>query len=195
MLLAASTLNHLLAQNTWARERLATHAGKTFQLRVPPVIANFTIGADGLLAQAAPDAPLVAALFTLPGTLARYAFVEPRDPALITIEGDPEFGALLRDTLTQLKWEAEEDLSRIVGDVLAHRIAGFAKDMLAWRVNAAKSFAQTTAEYFTEEQPLVAKRRNIEQFAHDVGALRDATDQLEIKIETLLGRQAAKNTK
>lgn len=188
MLLAAPALNHLLAQNAWARDRLAAHAGKIFQLRVPPVMVNFTIGEDGLLTQAATDAPIGAALFALPGTLARYALITPRDPSLITIEGDVEFGALLRDTLAQLKWEAEEDLSKVVGDVLAHRIAGFARDMLAWRLNAATSVAHSAAEYVTEERPLIAKHRHVEQFTQDVAATTQAVDALEQRIEKLKTR-------
>lgn len=131
---------------------------------------------------ATPDATLAAT----PSGFLRYLSVEPRDPDLIAIEGDAEFGAALREVLSQLTWEAEEDLSRIVGDVLAHRIAGFAQNWLAWGEQSLKRFALSTSEYFTEEQALLAKPRHLAQFAREVTAVESAVDSLEERIQKLL---------
>jgi len=181
----AAAFNHVLAQNTWAQAKLAPFAGKLFQLRLLPAVLNFSLDASGLVRQATggtPDATLVAT----PTGFLRYLTVEPRDPNLIAIEGDAEFGAALREILSQLTWEAEEDLSRLFGDVLAHRIAGFAKNWFTWREQSIKGFALGASEYFTEEQPLLAKPRHLMQFTQDVATLQAAVDDLDQRIQKLL---------
>ena len=180
-----AAFNHVLAQNAWAQAKLAPFAGMLFQLRLPPAVLNFSLDASGLVRQATggtPDATLVAT----PTGFLRYLAVEPRDPNLIVIEGDAEFGAALREILSQLTWEAEEDLSRLFGDVLAHRIAGFAKNWFTWREQSFKNLALGASEYFTEEQPLLAKPRQVAQFAQEVAAVESAVDSLEKRIQKLL---------
>lgn len=174
----------MLAQNAWAQAKLALFAGKTFQLRLPPAVLNFSLDATGSVRQAAggtTDATLIAT----PTGFLRYLTVEPRDQNLITIEGDAELGAALREILSQLTWEAEEDLSRLFGDVLAHRIAGFAKSWFTWREQSLKRFALGASEYFTEEQALLAKPNHLAQFKRDVEALSAEVDRLEKRIEKL----------
>ncbi len=180
----AAAFNHALAQNAWAQARLAPFAGKLFQLRLPPAVLNFSLDASGFVQQATggtPDATLIAT----PTGFVRYLAVEPRDPNLIAIEGDAEFGATLREILSQLTWEAEEDLSRLFGDVLAHRITGFAKTWFTWREQSFKNLALGASEYFTEEQPLLAKPNQLAQFKREVEALTSEVAQLEERIEKL----------
>ncbi|OFZ68264.1 MAG: hypothetical protein A2Z01_03195 [Betaproteobacteria bacterium RBG_16_58_11] len=181
----AAAFNHVLAQNAWAREKLAPFAGKQFQLRLPPAVLNFSLDASGHVQQATGGTPDATLLATPTGFL-RYLTVEPRDPTLITIEGDAEFGAALREILSQLTWEAEEDLSRLFGDVLAHRIAGFAKTWFTWREQSIKRFALSASEYFTEEQALLAKPRHLTQFTQEVAAIEAAVNDLDQRIQKLL---------
>ena len=188
MFLTTPALNHLLAQNAWARVKLAPFAGKLFQLRLPPAVLNFSLDASGFVQQATggtPDATLVAT----PTGFLRYLAVEPRDPNLITIEGDAEFGAALREILSQLTWEAEEDLSRLFGDVLAHRIAGFARSWFTWREQSFKNLALGASEYFTEEQPLLAKPRHLVQFTQEVAAVEVAVNDLDKRIQNLFNHE------
>ena len=183
----AAAFNHLLAQNAWAQEKLAPFAGKVFQLRLAPATLTFTLGANGTVTStnaALPDT----VLSTTPAALLRYVSSTPRDLGLIVVAGDMPFGTVLREIISQLNWEAEEDLSRVVGDVLAHRLMGFAQSWMTWRKQSAANFAHAAAEYVTEEQPLLAKPRHIAQFAQEVDALSDAVAQLAQRIEKLSTR-------
>ncbi len=190
MFLAATTLNHVLAQNAWALQRLAPLAGKTFAVHAFPLpTLRFTIQADGSVREAAPDAVADATLGATPDALLRYFTVEPRDPRLIRIGGDAAFGAEIGHVLAHIAWEAEEDLSRLFGDVIAHRLAGFARGWWEWRKDAVLSLATAATEYFTEERPLIAKRAHIEAFAREVGEIQAAVDQLEARIARLDDRR------
>ena len=183
----AAAFNHLLAQNAWAQEKLVPFAGKVFQLRLAPATLTFTLGASGAVTStnaALPDT----VLSTTPTALLRYINTRPRDLSLIAVAGDMPFGTVLREIISRLNWEAEEDLSRVVGDVLAHRLMGFAHGWMAWRKQSAANFAHAAVEYVTEEQPLLAKPRHIAQFVQEVDALHDAVAQLAQRVEKLSGR-------
>lgn len=190
MLLAATTLNHILAQNAWALQRLAPLSGKTFSVQAAPLpTLTFTLLPDGYVADAAPEALAEASLRATPDALLRYFALQPRDPSLIHISGDTQLGTEIGHILAHITWEAEEDLSRLFGDILAHRMAGLGRDLWAWRKQSALNLAMAASEYFTEERPWVAKRAHIEQFAHEVEAVREATDQLEIRIQKLFNHE------
>jgi ubiquinone biosynthesis protein UbiJ len=183
----AAAFNHLLAQNLWAQEKLAPFVGKVVQLRLAPATLTFTLVDKGRVVDSE-NAPTDAVLSTTPTALLRYLNTHPRDLNLITISGDPVFGTVLREVMSQLNWEAEEDLSRVLGDVLAHRLMGFGKAWAAWHKKTLANFAHAAAEYVTEEQALVSKPRPIAQFAQDVEVLRDAVTQLALRIEKLSAR-------
>ena len=186
MFLAAATLNHILAQNAWATQRLAPLAGKTFAVQAAPLPGlAFTIQADGLVKDAAADALPEATLSATPDALLRYFTVKPRDPSLIGISGDAQLGEEIGHVLAHIQWEAEEDLSKLFGDVIAHRLSGMARGWWEWRRDSVLSLATAASEYFTEERPLIAKKSRIEQFTQEVHEVHDAVDALAARIERL----------
>ena len=54
----AHLANRALADQDWAREKLAPFAGRSFSLRLGPLLATWTIGPDGTFASAAAGAPV-----------------------------------------------------------------------------------------------------------------------------------------
>ena len=78
--------------------------------------------ADGQLLPAADEAgPDVVVRIPLSAALALAAGDE-RSRSQIQMSGDPAFAAVLGGVLRELRWDVEEDLSRVVGDIAAHRI-------------------------------------------------------------------------
>ncbi len=84
-----------------------------------------------------------------------------------------------------LRWDIEEDLSRVFGDVLAHRMVEQGRLFAAWNREAAEKLAQNLAEYWIEEQPLLAPAAPVRQFLSDVDQLRDDLARLEKRIGAL----------
>lgn len=189
MNLAVAALDHLLAQNPWARDRLAPFAGRCFSLDPFPLPRlSATITADGRVVDPRgqmPDAILAAS----PDALLRFLLLEPHDPSLIRIHGDHALGEVLREVLPRLEWEAEEDLSRLFGDVLGHRLAAFGRAWWRWRTQSVLSLAQALGEYLTEEKPLLAKRADLERFAREVAETAAAVDALAARAEGLKHRR------
>lgn len=177
-------LNHLLAQNPWARERLIPYAGKSFQLNIAPMAWHFTIAPAGDVLSI-PDVPADATLRISPSNFLRFALTRPRDPGLIAFEGEQALAEVLRSVLSELSWEAEEDLSRLVGDVLAHRLTGAARSVTLWGQQAFEQIAQSGAEYLSEERAVLVPQRELARFTHDIHALDLALNQLEQRIAQL----------
>ena len=101
------------------------------------------------------------------------------------IEGSAEFAEALGFVIRNLRWDAEEDLSTVVGDIAAHRIVTGTKEFVGWQQQAAQNLAANLAEYFTEEQPLIAKQADIAEFSSDIDRLRDDVARLEKRLQRL----------
>lgn len=184
--LSLATLNHLLAQQPQLCRNLARQAGKVGRLLLPPHDICFVVGTDGLL-QASNDEP--AATLRIP-LLAAPRLLLHDEAALreIHISGDSDFAAELGKVLLKLQWDAEEDLSRLVGDVAANRLAQAGRALFGQRGRWLQNLAENLAEHWTEEQPLIAKRAAIGQFSADVDTLRNDVERLEKRLARLTSR-------
>jgi ubiquinone biosynthesis protein UbiJ len=182
-LLAA--INHLLGQAAWAREKLTPFAGHAAQIKLPPFEAAFLIRADGCISTPAPEAELEVSI-SLPAATPLLA-LQGKDAVMraARIEGSAEFAETLGFVIRNLRWDAEEDLSRIVGDIAAHRIVTGTRELGAWQQQAAQNLAENLAEYFTEEQPMIARRADIADFAAEIDRLRDDAARLEKRLQRL----------
>ncbi|MCW5582008.1 MAG: hypothetical protein KIS72_11765, partial [Luteimonas sp.] len=77
------------------------------------------------------------------------------------------------------------DLSRVVGDVAAHRIAESGRTLRRWAESGGDNLARSFAEYWTEEQPLIAAGDDVARFTAEVDRLRDDVARLEKRIALL----------
>ena len=180
-------VNHVLRGSPLALERLRPHAGRTVAIHVGPVALALTVQSTGEVAAALPGASRDLEVRISPFLVPRLAAREEAAFGEIGMEGD---GALAEDVsflVRHLTWDVEEDLSRVVGDIAAHRLVGAARGFARWSRDASLRVAQGAAEYWTEESPLVASRVKVEGFARDVSALRDAVASLERRIARLEG--------
>lgn len=182
---AGAPLNHLLRANTWARDALKPHAGKTASFRCLPFVTRLTVLESGEVAPAAADAEPAATLTLTPGLMLRVA---ARDEAVwrdVIIDGDTAFATAIHHLWQHLRWDAEEDLSKVVGDVAAHRIAESGRTLQRWAQAGSDNLAHSFAEYWTEERPLIAAKQDIARFTAEVDQLRDDTARLEKRFDLL----------
>ena len=177
-------LNHLLAQQPWARARLAPFAGKVLELRNPPFPAlRFVILPDGTVEAGGEEPALVVTL----RPDAALALVRGPEHFLRSIEvsGDPALASAVMALARDLRWDAEESLSRLVGDVLAHRAADTGRAFVAWQLDAARRLGESLADYAIDEKRVLIARPEMESFAAEVTELRDALERLEKRIGQL----------
>ncbi|MEN6585472.1 MAG: SCP2 sterol-binding domain-containing protein [Sulfuricella sp.] len=187
----AATFNHLLQTQPWSRERLQRHVGKTIRVNLPPLLLLLAIEADGMISAAQPGSEPDATLGVSPLALLHVLSSRPLPQELVHTAGDSGLAVDFGNVMQNLRWDAEEDLSRIFGDVVGHRMARSGSGLLSLAQQAAENFAANLTEYWTEEQPLLAKRPDIERFVREVDSVRDAAARLEKRVERLMQRAAS----
>jgi ubiquinone biosynthesis accessory factor UbiJ len=182
---SAATINHLLRSAPWALERLAPHAGKTIAVRFGPLPLHFAVEPSGELRAVTLDKWADVTIDLKPSLMLR-ALTDGR-AALnqATIFGDTAFAQTLSYVTQYLQWDYEEDLSKVVGDIAAHRIGSTARGVGSWAKDSTQSFLQMSKDFWTEERPTIAKSDEIAAFISAVDELRDATARLEKRIELL----------
>jgi len=145
-------LNHVIASETVATDRLKAHAGRTVQLvwtgwpsllPAPPVVA-FAVTPAGLLEWLGDTPPDAADLrvsldASNPARLAAQWLASERPS--VNIEGDSGFAGDVSWLIDNLRWDIEDDLARIVGQGPAHQLARAGATL-----GAAISFAAKTLQ-------------------------------------------------
>jgi ubiquinone biosynthesis protein UbiJ len=178
-------VNHVLRSAPLAMERLRKHAGRTVAVAVGPLESAYTIQTTGEVARATGAAVRDLDVRISPFLLPRLAAGEEAAYREIRMSGDMELAQEISAIARVLDWDFEEDLSRVVGDVAAHRNGTPARAARHWSRDAALRLAQGASEYYTEEQPLIASRVKVEDFIAAVARLRDDVDRLDKRIANL----------
>ena len=97
------------------------------------------------------------------------------------VRGDAEIAEGFQRLFEAARPDFEEELSRVTGDVAAHRLAGSPR--CRWlRERARDTLARNVAEYLTEESRDLPVRLEVEEFLADVDRLREAIDRLDARI-------------
>ena len=122
-------LNHVLMQEPEAQARLARQKDRVVRAQwrdFSMQLAATPAGLWELAPQAKPDL-LLTVTDTSPLDLARNAMQGER-PA-VRIEGDVQFAAEVNWLVDHVRWDAEEDLSRLIGDAPAHTLGNLGRGM------------------------------------------------------------------
>jgi ubiquinone biosynthesis accessory factor UbiJ len=184
----AAAVNHLLARESWARERLAPYAGKTARLSCPPVDLTLLVQPDGYLtAVGETETHQFDVTVSVPSD-ALPAFVQGGQAAVmkhVKIEGDAEFATVIAKLAEHLRWEPEEDLAKLIGDGPAWRIASVARTVGDHALRTGRNLVESVAEYLLDENPQLVRRAALDDFNVELARARDALARVEKRIERL----------
>jgi ubiquinone biosynthesis accessory factor UbiJ len=135
-------VNHVLMQEPEAQARLTRQAGRVLEARWRVFVMRLVATPAGLLDLAPGDAqPDLTLTLTedSPLQLAQAALRGDKPP--VRIAGDVQFAAEINWLVDHVRWDLEEDLSRIVGDAPAHAMGGAARRI----AQALRQFARPAA--------------------------------------------------
>jgi ubiquinone biosynthesis protein UbiJ len=181
----SAVINHLLEAETWARDKLLPHAGKTAVVRVATFEFGFVAGASGLIEPAPVPAEPQLEVRLAPASLVAALRGEESALKSAEIRGDAEFAAAVLFLVKNLRWDFEEDLSGLVGDIAAHRLVMDAKILLAWERDARGRLAASVGQYLTQESESLVAPAAVDAFVADVDRLRDDAARLEKRMRQL----------
>lgn len=149
-------LNHVLMQEPQAMERLRRQQGKTLQVRWGQISLPLQASPAGLLAlapdTATPDLTLGVTEAT-PLSLAQKVLAG--DKPGVDIQGDVQLAAEVAWLVDNVRWDIEEDLSRLIGDAAAHSLAGALRQL----AGGLKGFAAQAASQAGQVRDRMASLR------------------------------------
>lgn len=183
MRIQIAVFNHLLNQQPEVRAELAAHAGRRVGVVLAPLTVAGVITDEGWLAACSGEPETTIRL----SHAAALAAVSGRDPALrdVSLEGDAELGSAIGRLLARLRWDAGEDLSRLMGDVAATRLQRVARASLGFKGEIAWRLLENWVEHLREEAPMLASRQAVGRFVTAVDGLRDDVARSEKRLARL----------
>lgn len=186
--IVTTPINHFLRNEKWACKRLQSFTGQTVCIQILPLV-NFKmlINAEGEVQQVdhsiCADATLTLSPLILSGMLKRKSIALEQ----IKIIGNKFFADELINIGKQINFSMifEQDLSKAIGDIPAHRIVNAGENFLQWQAENLDRMSQAWVEYWTEENVLLTKTAVINQFIHEIRNLQQNTEQLEQRLNRL----------
>jgi ubiquinone biosynthesis accessory factor UbiJ len=198
-------INHVLAGEPWASAELAKHAGKAIALEMPFGRFAVQITNSGLLeavrhadsaeisdGEAVPpirtalvltiSSQALSTLLTSSGPIRENAFKS------VTIAGDADLAQLLGRLAGQVRWEYEEDLSKLIGDAPAHFAVAQGKKIASAGKAAGRDLLENAVEYLSEEKKVLLNQRDFAIHKNQLMELRDSVERLDKRIALLQQR-------
>ena len=186
-----ATINHLLAQEPWARQQLAVHAGKLACIDTGTVALRLRVDSAGMLAAAPADMPANVTIRVKLSDVPLILQNRERAFSYVKIEGDAEFANAISQLSKGLRWEAGHDLEKVLGPMLATRLVAGAKDAAAFVRTGQQKLAENVAEYFLDEQPMLIRPATLQEYSAGVTRVRDDVERLAKRLARLEKAAAA----
>jgi len=187
---AVATINHLLAQEAWARESLLRHAGKEACIDTGHLQLRLRVARDGMLEPGTAEGPANVTIRVKLSDLPLIAQNRDRAFSYVKIEGDAEFANTISSLSKGVRWDAEYDLERIVGPLGARGLVQGARGAATGVLGAGRRLAENVAEFLLEERPVLVRPTAVDEFAADVVRLRDDVERTAKRIAKLEQRLA-----
>ncbi|HEX7387023.1 MAG TPA: SCP2 sterol-binding domain-containing protein [Castellaniella sp.] len=180
-------INALLRREAWARERLSGHTGKSLRVAVGQWVLQASVASDGFL-QACDAAVVPDVTVSVPAERLKELPRVWREQGqsgvvgLMHIQGDAGLAHLMSDLAQSLRWDVEQDLSRVVGDVLAVRLVSGARQFVAAARQTAQRARDNVSEYLAEESDLLVRPAEFRAWSEQGRGLADRLDGLERRL-------------
>jgi ubiquinone biosynthesis protein UbiJ len=106
----------------------------------------------------------------------------------VQVEGDTDLAQQFGDLLGGLEVDWEEQLSRLVGDPIAHQVGQRIRAAGRWGRHSRETLAADLTEYLQEEARILPTRYEVQEFLDAVDGLRDDGERLAARVERLARR-------
>ena len=184
-----TALNRAVALDPDTKALLASLDGQRVALRLtaPPLALQVRVDGDALRVgpldtQGEPDLGVRSTLAGLLGQLPMFRRDDAPPVGKLRIEGDAELARRLQQLARNFDPDWQLPFTRVFGDIAGVQIAKALAAGLRQAQVAGKNFAETAAEYVTEESRDVVPRAEQDAFHDDVDALRDDVERLAAKV-------------
>jgi ubiquinone biosynthesis accessory factor UbiJ len=183
--LVPAALNHLLLAESWAQERLRSHADSHALIQAGPLDLHLLVDSDGLFqAGSAEHSPAVTISLPL-DTPIRFLIDRKSVFQAAKLSGSADFAETLAFVFRNLRWDVEADLADYVGDIPARRLEMARYTLSRQGRDSFGRLFNNLAEYASEDSDWIVPRRELEAFGREVDVLRDDLARLEKRLARL----------
>lgn len=187
-------INRGIGLSSTARAMAVALEGQVLDVRLDNTPLALRLAArDGLVrVTATGDGPAAATLAGSPLAMLRLLGGDPQ--ALIRegdvrITGDTDIANQFRDLLHMARPDLEEELSKLLGDPVAHQVGNLVRGFADWGARAAESLSRSVGEYLTEERRTLPTRTEAEEFYREVDAVANDVERAEARLNRLKDRR------
>ena len=180
MPLRLAFFNHLLNQHPTARQALVAHAGRCIAWQLPFKTLTTVVTDEGWLAETQAEAE---ATVCIPQH-ALFSILSRRGVALdeLRLEGDQALAKSAGELVSDLYWDAVDDLSRLVGDAPAHLADKALYRGRKWLTRAEENLVDQLQEPSTRT---LVRRHEMAAFGQSVDQLAEQTAQVNARLTQL----------
>lgn len=181
-------LNRYLSLDPESKKHLHRLSGKVIRIELGPMTYYWCFKSDSIFLKK--DYNGSADLILRGSTLdfLRMAFTN-KDRAHtdipLQVVGDMEFGKQFKEFFLNLEIDYEEQLSKIVGDAIAHPLVQVLKTINLWARQNTENFGQNLRNYVQTEMNWLVTDEELQLFFSDVDDLRDDCARLNTRLEIL----------
>ena len=184
-----AALNRALALDPETRDGLRALHGQRIVLQIeqPPLAMQVRVDGERLVvgpvdATSEPDLSVRSTLGALFAQLPMFRRHDAPPVGRLRVSGDAELARRLQRLAERFDPDWQQPFAAVFGDVLGTQIANVVAGALKQARSAGRNFAETTAEYLTEESRDVVGRDELNAFHDDVDALRDDVERLAARV-------------
>lgn len=181
----ARVANRLLANQDWAREKLAPFAGRVFTFAVGPLSGAWLVTAEGTLDTASSAVPADLRLTMSPWNVPAFLADPTRWNEFVQESGDAEFGGALKDLARTWPWFVEETFAKVLGPIVGQRVADAGRRLLAFPEYAGQRVAESVGSYARDEAGLLARGSEFRRWEEELGIVAARVDALADRVEAL----------
>jgi ubiquinone biosynthesis protein UbiJ len=177
--------NNLLSTEPILKDRLALFSGQTAHLRIGGFLFPLEITNVGMLSTGDEFAPPSVSITLPEGAFLSSLHSNDTLVSSIQVSGAAELAEALGFVFRNLRWDAEDSFSRLIGDIPARRFALGARLLASSPFQMLKNLAFNLSEYISEESPLLVKRMDSSNFCAAVNCLTKDLARIESRTQRL----------
>ena len=177
-------INHVLTQNEWMKDELIQFKNKIIQLQVEPFTLQFKVNEFGQLVSCDIQEHVDTTISLTSQAFVRMVVTKQKKD--ITVSGDVDLANVFSKIMLKARWDYEEDLSYLVGDIAAVEITKITKAFARDGKKGLQSIAENFVEYWQEERQILTSKADVEKFNSEVDEIQETFSRVEAKINKLM---------
>ena len=187
-------LNQHIQESSAAQDRLFALVGRSLAINIQNFGTNLRLDAEQtrLGVSMISDDSIVATTATISGTpltllnLLNVSTLADFRAAGVEFSGDIQTAEAFAELLRFARPDLEEELSHLVGDIVAHKMARSVRRVKGWGTRAIDALTMDASEFLQEEIRQLPPRVEVESFSREVERLREDTDRTAQRVDKFL---------